>query len=423
MRTGRRLLLVVSGWLVAAAASAQFVQYTTPGTHLQPPEATQERLDAAMESARWRLGRLLLHPWLELRDVGYIDRSARTDKSVLTATVGAGLRAYLPAGSRWTWAAHVLPEYVWYDDRDEQQRLNGRYGVGLFGNYGRIGLELTAARVEEARFFSREFEERVNVRDDRGAVSLQVDLGRGISLFGLASLLRVRFLDLSDESLPPLELTDRDEEILRAGVRMELPRGWVIGLGVEQSQVDFEVTDSPRSNSGTSPVVELRFDGSDFTFRSDVAWRSLESDSPTDPWKYDSTSGHALAAWRPVPPVELELYGRRNPVYSYTATSTYFEDTTLGVGVRSSLGRLANIRLFAEQGRDDYVAFAPGTPERRDDFDTLGGELGWKLGPLTLLVRGSETQYDSNQSQFDRTVTVIQSSLILRRGGSESPWW
>ncbi len=86
MRTGIRLLLVVSGWLIAAAASAQFVQYTTPGTRLQPPETTQERLDEAMENARWRLGPFLLHPWLELRDVGYIDRSARTEAE-LTATV------------------------------------------------------------------------------------------------------------------------------------------------------------------------------------------------------------------------------------------------------------------------------------------------------------------------------------------------
>lgn len=423
MRTGIRQLLVASGWLLATAASAQFVQYTIPGTHLQPPEATQERLDAAMENARWRLGRLLLHPWLELRDIGYIDRSASTGHSELTATVGAGLRTYLPAGSRWTWAAHVLPEYVWYDDRDDQRRLNGRYGMGLFGNYGRLGLEVTAARVEEARFFSREFEERVNVRDDRGAVSLQIDLGHGISLFGLASLLRVRFLDQGDDALPPLQLTDRDEEIWRAGVRKDLPRGWVLGLGIEQSQVDFVETGSPRSNSGTSPMVELRFNGTDFTFRSEVAWRSLESESPADPWKYDATSGNALAGWRPVAPVELQLYGRRNLVYSYAATATYFEDTTLGFGVRSSLGRLANIRLFAEQGRDDYVAFDSGSPERRDDFDTLGGELGLKLGPLTLLVRGSETQYDSNQPQFDRTMTVIQSSLVFRRGGSDSPWW
>jgi len=422
MRTGIRLFLLLSGWLAATAAGAQFVQYTPPGSHLQAPEATQERLDAAMENARWRLGRLFLHPWIEFRDAGYID-STRTGDSELTATAGAGLRTYLAAGSRLTWAAHALPEYVWYQDREQQRRLNGRYGLGLFGNYGRVALELTATRVEEARFFSREFEDRVNVRDDHGAVSFQIDLGHGIALFGLASLLRIRYLDEDDVTLPPLDLTDRDEEILRAGVRMELPRGWVLGLGVEQSQVDFEEPDSPRSNSGTSPMLELRFAGQDFTFRSEVAWRSLESENAMDPWTYDSTSGRALAVWRPVAPVELQLYGRRNLVYSYAATTSYFEDTTLGVGVRSSLGRLATIRLFAEQGRDDYVDFETGALARRDDFDTLGGEFQWQLGPLTLMVRGSETDYDSNQPHFDRTVTVIQSSLILRRGGSGSPWW
>jgi hypothetical protein len=424
MRRRLEALLTLAVLFGPAVAWAQFQQYTAPGQLVESRETMQELLERRMKESRWRLGRTFLDPWIGVRDIAYVDNVQGAvqgeQQSDLTASLGIGLRAYRPIGSELTLAAYALPQYVWWRELTDRRRVNGRYGAGLFGNLGRTGLELTAARSEDALFFSRELEVPVNTRLDRGAAQLEIDLVGDLSLFAGAELRRVRYLDEDDPALSNLDLLDRDEEILRAGVRFHLFGALEIGVGAEDSTVDFDAGERDRSNRGTSPVLQVEFRGSGLRLGSSLAWRDLEPEPGSAFVPYEEVTGNFQLEAGVAGRLRPQLYGRRNLVYAIDPQWAYFEDTGFGVGLRASLGSSAGVRLFVEQGTNDYIAFG-GALDRRDEYRARGGELRIRLGRFSLLVGATRTRYDSDAPQFDRDVTVIRSGLVVGSGG-DSPW-
>lgn len=422
-RSHRTISLGLVLALCATCAAAQFEQYTPPGSFDETRESMEDLLDRSMKEARWRWGRVFLHPWLGVRNISFVDPvtdSDGTETSDFTASIGAGIRAYAPVGRELTLAAHALPEYIWWQDLSERRRLNGRYGVGLFGNLGRTGLEITATRADEERFVSREIEELANTRDELARLALEVDVGRGFSVFGEGSVRRLRFLEDAEEVLLGLGALERDEDILRAGVRVPLGRTLVLGLGVESSEVDF-TSNQDLSHSGTSPILQLDADTPRSQLSIQVAFRDLEADAGARFPAYDQPTGSLRFSRQLGGASRFQLFGNRNLVYSPTDTWAYFEDTALGVGLQTALTSQLSLRIHAGQGDNAYVAFAPASPERSDDYVAFGGQLQVTLGRVTLTLGASTTDYDSNIPDFNRSTTTIQSSLILgSRGGS--PW-
>jgi hypothetical protein len=408
----KTILLGLGLWLISTSASAQFDQYSSPGSFQETRESTEDLLDRSMKNARWRLGRVFLHPWIGLRDVSYSDQEAD-----ITATVGAGIRGYLPLGE-FTLVMHVLPEYVWWKDQSERRQLNGRYGAGLFGNLGRTGVELSATRTDEARFFSRQLEERVNVREDFGKASIEVDVWGGLSLFARASLRRIQYLSQGNENLFHLE---REEERFAFGVRFHLPRDLTIGLGVESSEADF-IRDESRSNSGTSPVLQIEYDAGSLSVSADLYRLDLESESGSGFVPYEETAGSFQLKWQSTGRLAIRLYGHSNLVYSSSERWVYYQDSTLGVGIRTRLTSQMSLYFYGEEGQDEYTSFEPSSfAVRDDDFTSFGGNfrVGWNRFTLNLGV--SRTDYDSTLPEFARSTTVISSSLTLGLGGG-SPW-
>ncbi|HEY4590640.1 MAG TPA: hypothetical protein VII86_15545, partial [Thermoanaerobaculia bacterium] len=131
-RASLTLILCLVALSGADRAGAQSIfEYTPPGGPEEKPESRQQELEHQVETARYHLGPVRVAPWATLRDIAYV-RSLFTSSGVeqpadVTATVGAGFRAYLPNGAKATWIAQVLPEYVWWQKEVERRQLNGRY--------------------------------------------------------------------------------------------------------------------------------------------------------------------------------------------------------------------------------------------------------------------------------------------------------
>ncbi len=415
-------LLALALGLTNGPAGAQFVQYTPAGSFEKRQESIDALLDQAMKRSRWRLGNLFADPWIGLRDVSYVEGVESVGGSDFTATVGAGLRLYRPLASEFTLAVHALPEVVWWQDLDDRRRLNGRYGLGVFGNLGRTGLEITATRVEEARFFSRQLEDRVNLREDRAEAKVEISLGGGASLFGSGSSLRVRYPRDEATGFANLAAVNRDERVFRAGVRFPLSGGLELGLGGEYSEADFEDELADRSNSGLSPILTLASSGGELYVSALLALRSLEPEEGSSFVDYEDVTGSLDLSWRTRGRFELQLFADRNLVYSFDEEWASFEDASFGLGLWISLGSRASIRLFATQGVNDYAPVGPLARDREDDYDSLGADLSFRFGGATLLLGWSRTEYTSDLPDFDRTVTTVNSRLVFgnRRGGS--PW-
>lgn len=424
-RLCRPLLLLCLLAPLAMPASGQFSQYTPAGDFEEDFEATRELLETAMAESRWQWGPLLVDPWIGLRELTYDDNVGNRPRGNIVSDyllkVGAGVRAYAPVKEQMIFAAHLLPEYVYWQDLDNRRQVDGRYGAGLFGNLGPVDLELSLQHVEDTKFFSREFEDRVDTEEDFFKLDLALELAQGWSVFAAGAFNTYSFDDQEEGVDAPVSLLNRDETLSRFGVRFKPSDRWRFGLGAEYSLVDFD-RDPRRSNSGLSPLVQVDLEGGRLLFSGRVVFRDLESDGSESLFPaFDDLSGRFRAAWQVNGPVQLELLGYRSLVYSFQDVFAYFVDEATAVGLISSLGSRAGLRLRYEDGSNEYAPFNPNRAPRSDDFESFSAELQLQLGPLTLVINASETSYDSNIDQFDRDVTTVSSGIVLGRR-KQSPW-
>lgn len=412
--------------MTGGPALAQFDEYTEPGGPSTPPVERKEQLEHAIEDAPWRLGVVRVRPWFGISDVRYVDNAFNTptgeEISDLTGTVGAGLRAYLRTGPKAIWAAHVLPEYVAWQELEERRSVNGRYGLGFFGFFNRLTVEALGERDQEQRLSSPEVPEPVHQRSERARLALEVEVTGAISIFTAGELKRLHTVVETPEEAP-LDRLDREATYLRGGLRWRLPRGWSLGVGAESSAVEFETADPrfDRSNSGTSPLVELRLNGEDRYLRLEAALRTLDPEPGSTFVPFEEPTGGLelglgidgrLATW---------IYGRRSLLYSLEESWGYALDDRAGVSTRLRLGSRSGLLAFAETGRMDFVAATPGAPRRRDAMQAVGAafEIGL-VRSLSLMLQVRRLDFDSNLPGLDRAVTSFGGSFNL--GGSRSSW-
>jgi len=195
-----KLLLagVIAVVTTASAAWAQFTQYAAPGSLAPGEESTKERLQKAMEQARWTLGPLRLEPWVGLGKLTYHDDLEpwqEGKQSDVTASAGAGVTAFLPLGKRVLLAGYALPEYSWWRERNKRSRLNGRYGVGAFADLGRLSLDLKGFRASEPWYIGFENEVPIDVRREGVSLGAELRLLRRLFIYATAEETHWRYRD------------------------------------------------------------------------------------------------------------------------------------------------------------------------------------------------------------------------------------
>jgi hypothetical protein len=422
-------LFVTVLFLVSSQAEAQFLQYNPPGDFQSLAESREELFKREMEGARWRLGRLYVSPWFAIRDLTYIENdstiSAGGGEADLSATVGAGLDAYLPLGGDFVLGAYVRPEYVWWQDNDARRRLNGASGLGIFGNLGRIGIEASAERTEHSRVYSREVEERVNQRWDDASAEVTVDLGKRIGWFVRGEALR--FETIEDDPLlgGAFDGLDRDETAVQTGLGFFIRDQFRLGLGVEKTGVDFDRSvPFDRSNTGDGVFFELEYSNPRFTARGRLTDRTVDPVAPGSFRSFDGQTGFLDLSVRPLGPLQLELSERQNLSFSISESNAFFRSTISTIAVRSALGSRAGLRAFYEMGELNYEGGQPDTPDRIDDLSGEGITLDFTLGRAHIAISASRTKYDSNFADRDRTVTRLRTSLNfgIFDDSSTGPW-
>lgn len=433
MRIEIRTFMVAAALIGAGAvlmptgiAWAQFVQYTRPGSlSTEISEVSQLELEAAMEEARWHLGPVRLDPWIGVRDAAWIDdptSEAESTDSDFTVTAGAGVRAYLPTGPKIVWAAHALPEYVWWQRLKERERLNGRYGVGMFGFFNRLETEVLASRNEFQGVVSAEELERVNSRRDELAVGARLLVSPKLVLFVEGSQARLEHL-LEEEERPfaaPLDSLDRDETVARLGARFVPRDGVSFGVGVEQTDVEFLGAGLDRSNEGLAPFVDVAVERGKVGVDARVAWRDLEAQEGATFVPYDGITG-TVALTLDGNRVDIIPYLRRNLSFSLNRDYSYFETQAGGLSVAFELGTRSILRLYGETGTNDYVAAGESVPERRRDQTSYGVGLTIDLPrELTLTLGADQTRFESNLPGDDQEITGIRVGLVF--GASTLPW-
>jgi hypothetical protein len=421
MRLKIRASMTLILCLLAGNAGAQFLKYTPPGGPEEVPESRKEAIEREVEEARFHLGPVRVAPWATLRDIAYVRNVFSSGPELpndLTATVGAGFRSYLRNGPKATWTFQVLPEYVWWQDQSDRRQLNGRYLLGFYGYFNRLTLEVKAGREQQQQIITPEVPVPVSSRTDGGEILTEVELSRALFAFAAASINQQDNLveELVDPRTGDLDLLDREERVTRAGLRWRPRKEWSVALGAERSQVEFDRGTVDRSNSGTSPMAEVRFTSRRLRFHANVADRSLEARSGAAFVPYDKLTGDAgftLGSDR----LSATLYANRSLVYSLSSSYAYLDDERLGVALTLGFGRRSQARLFAENGTNTYTAFEAGTPRRQDDVSSYGGSVTFILRRnLSVGLQALRSKFDSDLPGGDRSYTAVGTTINLLGG-------
>jgi hypothetical protein len=348
-----------------------------------------------------------------------LDGSERS-KGDLTATAGAGLKAYLPLGTHGMVAAHALPEYTWWQRESERNAVVGHYGLGAFLWGNRIQGEATARRVEQVTFLSPDLLVREPVQSDLFAASAQVRVLGSIGVFAGGRLDRVR-VDANSgvETVDPGTLLDRDSDEVRLGLRYLLrgDRGHV-GAGALQEHTDFVgLADATRSNAGSSWYAEAMVRGNHLDVGADVARRDLEPSAGSSFPGYRATDGHVVVAFHPGWRLRFNAYGLRQLTWSARDAGAFLEEERGGVLARSALGS-GGVELFYEVGTDRYL----GTTLRPDeDVTAYGGAVEFRiLRHLDGRVGSRRVRY-SVPGGADRKLREVNGALSLTFG-SRGEW-
>jgi hypothetical protein len=406
---------------LAGSAKSQFLQFTAPGGPEARPETTQERLEREIRQAPLRLGPARIAPLVGFRDVAYVRDlfdSGDDVRSDVTATVGAGFRAYLRTGGKVTWIAQLLPEYVWWKERADARRLNLSSGLEAVFLLNHLTLDVAASRVEQQKIVTPEVPELVAAASDLGRLDAELKLSEQLRPFVSARWARQEGLvdDRDDDPrIQQVELLDRDEKVVRAGLHWYPRRSWMIGLGVERSQTDFDRPTLDSSNQGTSPIFLLSVDRPHFFASADLAARSLTATAGSRFVDYDGITGSISLNLVPRSELEVWLYANRELLYSLSTDYPYLQDQRTGLSLGTGIGARVYFRAFAETGDEEYTRLAPGVAGRTDDLTAYGGSLRFTITEtLSFSLQATHLELDSNIAGSDRSYTSGGLSLSLR---------
>lgn len=420
---------------VPQAAWGQFAQYTQPGTvERGGPEATRDQFETALEESRWRLGPVRLQPWIGVRDLSWsanplgASEGSESEEGDLSASLGAGLRAYLPTGHSLFWTAHALPEYVWWADQEGRDRVNGRFGAGAFAFFNRVKLELSGRRQEDLGVVSAELPQEVNHRRDTYTFALETRLGFSTSVFGQLTETRQRHLLEEGERTAgaPLQALDRDEQALRAGVRYSPRERWTLGAGMEWTETESVSDARDLSSTGTAPFLEVLYSGPKFWSSASLELRTVEPE-PGSTLRETETETYSVQVGVDGNRLSPTVYARGTLNLSVDEAFSHFSHEVVGASLGVPLGRRMSLRVFGETGESEFTAGAPPGPDlgdpgdpvdRLDDVTSFGGEVTFNVfRGLSLSLGGYRTTFDSNVPGEDRTVEVFTTGVDLRIGG------
>lgn len=427
MRLNTVPIFALATTMAAVPAVAQFTQYTAPGSLAVQKVPTQELLKTAMEEARWDVGPLRLAPWLGIKNLTYypdLYPEIPGNQSDVTASAGAGLTAYLPVGPRFVLAAQALPQYVWWKRYSNRREWNGQYGVGAFGYFRRLTLEVNALKSQDLAYVSAQNEVPTTVRQDRGNARLEIEILDRLYAYGSAGKTRWRYRasDLGGELGQQLVALDRDTTSTSGGLRYEWRKGFSVSLGVDHSAADFVHPESDLSNSGSAPAVGLDLEGAHFGISAHVARYSLKPKQGSHFMPFDGQTGDARLSWKLRDQLVWSVYGARQLSFAYGVGSTYYVDQRWGVSLQAPLGWHGSVRLFGERGENKYTSAAATPGQYNEDLRTYGATASLQLGRLAALTLGAtREEYTSAAGGGSRSYTRFQTGLSF--GGGAAALW
>lgn len=427
MRCGTLVSLGVLSGLLPGPAVAQFSQYTPPGGLSVGATSTKQAMEKSVANAPWKVGPFRFQPYLGLKDLGYVRNLATNSGTLIddyTASFGLGLKAYLPVGPKVVFAAHYLPEYTWWQESEDLRGWHLRSGLGMYAFFNRLTIEVAGTGTDLLDYVSSEFDSPATVERLSLGLNAHLDLYGPWGVQVAADYDEASYDDTGVENVfgGQLELLDRTEQRVRAGVSYTLRNGLRVVVGAQWSEVSFDNPERDRSNDGLGEFVSVSHTGTRWAAGIDLTHHQLDPLEGSEFVPFEGFGGQARLTWRGRNRIGLTGYAGRNIVFSLDQGSSYFLDQRYGAAVDWLFGWRTQLRVFGELGDNEYKSVSGAPFRRQDDYLGYGADVQFKFSESTAMVVGfARQEYDSTLNGFDREITTLRVSVNLG-SGLLSPW-
>jgi hypothetical protein len=269
---------------------------------------------------------------------------------------------------------------------------------------------------------SSEFDQATNTRRDIVDMVAELRIGGNFHLFAGAAFAEITTLeDEIDDRVSFFSSQDRQETVLRGGIRYRPRKEVLIGAGIEESEADFLDTARDRSNTGTSPFVEISYDAPKFFVTADLVFRDHEPEGETSEFvTLNETTGNFQVTMNPGWRMSFSPYARRDLSYAITEDYSYFLRDRFGLRVSGVISERWTGSIFGETGEDDYVVLTPTTPARTDDITSWGIDFSVDISErFAMRIGYTLIKYTSDFEGGDRDngrLTLSLASSALRFG-------
>ncbi len=410
---------LVALWIAAVGCPmwGQGGQYIVPGTMGAPTVEPREAFENALRQARWHLGPLRLDPWMGLREIAWVDPGSG-QKGDLTATVGAGLHAYLPTGARGILAAHILPEYTWWRDHKDARHLAGREGIGYFLYGNRLAVALTATTSDLTGLATSAVDQRARIKNHQYEGKVEIPVASHLSLFGRAGFTNFSAQDPGLGTGVDFSVLDRRDSWQDGGVRWWLTPHISLGAGAGRTKSDF-ASDSTRdrSNDGSSWFGELQWRRAHTNAAVTVRHERRTPAAGSTFQRFEGYTGSGRVGWSPPGRFRFAVYGLRDLSYSVQEAAAEYVDRRTGGEIGLALGRGGSLAVFREQGQRDFRGVQPN-----EDVTSTGARFQLTLfRALRLGVHALRTRTSSPLGA--RTYSQVGFEIVYHGGSGGGGTW
>jgi hypothetical protein len=407
--------LIVLGWTVCAAA--QLTSDQVPRERIVPRTTQVER---EIADSRYRLGPLYLQPRLVFRDFGYNDNvlgSADNPQSDWTATVAGGFRFITPMGRKLYLRGNALPEYTWYKELSDRRFVGGTYDAAFLALFNRMQVEVGGRSTHSISNVSSEVEAPAERNAQFGNVELEVQVAPKLSLFAAGAAEQDRYKS-GFTGLNNIRDLNRDDTSVRGGARWALTEFFDVSLAAEQTRSEFETQPLRRDNQSNAVLVGLHYDRPKSYINLTAGSRKGKPFNDSTFPGYTATTGSYFLSHTLSAPIEFQLYGHRRITYGVSVDAPYFLETRNGAAVVTQVGNRFSVRAFGELGNNDYDLATRSRPSfidaRKDEAATYGGGVAFRVyRNIALSLAVSQTDYDSTNVEFDRSIVRFYSGLTF----------
>ncbi len=397
-------------------------QLTTDQVPFERTVPVDEEVRGEMERSRIHLGPVRLLPWLAVRNFGYNDNifgSSQDPVGDWLATVAAGARLYVPVGSKTFLRLDALPEYTWYEHLGSRSQAGGRGEAAYLAFFNRLSLAVSGTySLNPVSILSSEIPATVVRTDWDGKANFELKATQKISVFAGAEFLREKIRNGGSvplQDLVSVENYDRDDAVVRAGVRYRFSPGWDVSLAAEGTETKFVLNPDERNNRSFAPLVGLHYDRPRFFANLYAGYRIGRPLEGSGFPAFETATGSAYFSYVLTRSVELSTFGSRRLQYGTSVEDPYYIETRYGAGVSLRVFSRLSLQGFGSYGTNDYTFAArrsPGLIGRRDDVSTYGGGLTLGLWRNVTLTSGAtRNNYNANIPGNDRGVTTFSTGL------------